>query len=583
MVFKGVLENNMNIVKKQKTIENRVGFLHSLKTKILLLIFVTAVAISTINMIISISMMNKQAEDQIEDSMQSLANAYGLLVEDLIDDNGGSVDYDKYNQLLKDVKIMNYDSSYIYVVNSLGKMLYHPTIEKVGSKAENEVVSEIITKLGNGIVPEPAIVSYVFQGVDKYDSYYITEKHHIIVVATADKEEVFAQNTNTQYKLLISTVAISVILLGIGWFISVIMIRPMRRLTDMMNCMADLNLAQDADLSALLKRKDEYGIVSRATKKMKNSIKDVVERIASTSENLNKNADQLSAYSKAVDKDSTDNSATSEELAASMEETSATAESINTSIYEIEKNTSEINKLTVSGKTMAEDIMKRAVNLKETTLNASNTATKMYEEVKNQTTIAIEQSKAVDKINSLTNSIKDIASQTSLLSLNASIEAARAGEAGRGFAVVASEIGSLAAQSTDTVSNITVIVEDIKNAVNNMAQCLDKTMVYLDATVSKDYSNFIQVSNQYTEDATKVSDTMIIIDNSIDQLQVNVGDIAEAINGISQTINETAAGVTDIAQKTSNTVEVTLKTSDKVVECVDLAEELEDIVKKFEI
>jgi methyl-accepting chemotaxis protein len=76
---------------------------------------------------------------------------------------------------------------------------------------------------------------------------------------------------------------------------------------------------------------------------------------------------------------------------------------------------------------------------------------------------------------------------------------------------------------------------------------------------------------------------MVVIDNAIDQLQVNVGDIAEAINGINQTISEAAAGVTDIAQKTSNTVEATMKTSEKVVECVVLSKELEDIVKKFEI
>ncbi len=57
---------------------------------------------------------------------------------------------------------------------------------------------------------------------------------------------------------------------------------------------------------------------------------------------------------------------------------------------------------------------------------------------------AMEQSKAVQKINVLTDNIKDISSQTNLLALNANIEAARAGEAGRGFAVVASEIGTLA-------------------------------------------------------------------------------------------------------------------------------------------
>ena len=71
--------------------------------------------------------------------------------------------------------------------------------------------------------------------------------------------------------------------------------------------------------------------------------------------------------------------------------------------------------------------------------------------MKDKADAAVEQSKAVQKINDLTNEIKEISSQTNLLALNANIEAARAGEAGRGFAVVASEIGSLASQTLSTV------------------------------------------------------------------------------------------------------------------------------------
>ena len=69
--------------------------------------------------------------------------------------------------------------------------------------------------------------------------------------------------------------------------------------------------------------------------------------------------------------------------------------------------------------------------------------------------------KAINEVSNATRLIGDISSQTNLLSLNASIEAARAGEAGRGFAVVAQEIGSLAAQSQDSVSQIDAIANNI--------------------------------------------------------------------------------------------------------------------------
>ena len=78
----------------------------------------------------------------------------------------------------------------------------------------------------------------------------------------------------------------------------------------------------------------------------------------------------------------------------------------------------------------------------------------MYENVQQKTEAAMEQAKAVEKINQFTQAILEISSQTNLLALNASIEAARAGEAGKGFAVVAGEIGTLAAQTSTTVGSI---------------------------------------------------------------------------------------------------------------------------------
>ncbi|MCM1537848.1 MAG: methyl-accepting chemotaxis protein [bacterium] len=78
-----------------------------------------------------------------------------------------------------------------------------------------------------------------------------------------------------------------------------------------------------------------------------------------------------------------------------------------------------------------------------------------------------------DQMNSITDLITNVASQTSLLALNASIEAARAGDAGRGFAVVASEISGLAGQTTSATENITGLINNISDQLQIMIDTIN--------------------------------------------------------------------------------------------------------------
>ena len=165
-----------------------------------------------------------------------------------------------------------------------------------------------------------------------------------------------------------------------------------------------------------------------------------------------------------------------------------------------------INSLAEQGASTSQEIMQRAKNLRDKTVQASTRTIEMYDNVKVKAEKAIEGSKAVEQINALTSTIMEISSQTSLLALNASIEAARAGEAGRGFAVVASEIGSLADQTSKAIADISEIVKAVNEAVANMADCLEETTTFLEQTVLSDYKEFEQVGDQYQVDADTFED-----------------------------------------------------------------------------
>lgn len=175
----------------------------------------------------------------------------------------------------------------------------------------------------------------------------------------------------------------------------------------------------------------------------------------------------------------------------------------------------------------------------------------------------------------------EIASQTSLLSLNASIEAARAGEQGRGFAVVAGEIGKLAEQSSQTVSGITQIVTEVNAAVGQMESSLNAALEFLDQTVLADYENFMQISEQYTDDAKFVNRTMSDINVSIDELDQTITRITDALAQINGSISETSIGVSNVVDNNTNFVALAEDTYNMVNQTIDYANSLKDIVDNF--
>lgn len=245
-----------------------------------------------------------------------------------------------------------------------------------------------------------------------------------------------------------------------------------------------------------------------------------------------------------------DLSAVTEELAATMQEVGNSAGTINRNVDsvrgEVDTIADKSNSINDYSKEMKENADKMENNAKST---MQETGTKVQEilSVLNQ---AIEDSKSVDQVNSLTNEILSISSQTNLLALNASIEAARAGEAGKGFAVVADEIRQLADSSRETANRIQEINVVVTNAVHNLAGNANNLVEYLNESILPEFGNFVESGVQYRENATYIEDVMNEFTDKTDALKRAMDEIAASISTITDAIDEGAKGVNGAAEST---------------------------------
>ncbi|MBO4416072.1 MAG: hypothetical protein J5824_08870 [Lachnospiraceae bacterium] len=149
-------------------------------------------------------------------------------------------------------------------------------------------------------------------------------------------------------------------------------------------------------------------------------------------------------------------------------------------------------------------------------------------------------SATAETMNDIIEMINDVASQTQLLSLNASIEAARAGDAGRGFAVVAGEIGSLVEQTTTATAKISDKVSEIRSEIETVVKDISEIRNEVNAQAD----NSIEMGRQFDEMAVQVNEVRNGIkkqNDAVDIIYTSGTNISESISTLSGVSEETTA------------------------------------------
>lgn len=329
----------------------------------------------------------------------------------------------------------------------------------VGTKASDEVVEKVL-KQGK----EYSDTDLEING-KAYYAYYIPLKNADgsvvgMIFAGMEAEEAHTFIGQRVTGIIVITIIVFVISL-IGSTISTkFFANGIKRTREAVKELSSGNLLTEVD-SRAKGRRDELGDMARAVEELRLKLVEIIGDIKKSSSVLMDSGNNLSEMAAHT-------SATTDEMSKVIEDISKGAVSQAEEIEEASQHIGNMGEVIEEIVTSVDGLGDTSTKMK----NASDESTKIIRQLSDsndRTTEAIAKisrqihttNDSVQMIREAVELITSIASQTSLLSLNASIEAARAGEHGKGFAVVASEIQKLAEQSNESAEKIKQIIEEL--------------------------------------------------------------------------------------------------------------------------
>ena len=507
----------------------------SLATKIIMVVCAAVIVSNVFSIMFVLRGAQSQIRSSVKTTMMDMAESSDMLVENAMNTlNQDQLTYDAYAFLLKDVKIKNVDSSYVYLVNEDGTMLYHPTEEKVGQPVENVVVTGLVKQLQNGEHPGNAVVDYDFHGTAKYAAYCIMSNNDIVVVS-ADKSDVLSglhQVSATAFGVLVGIVLVMCV---IAYIVGKRMAKPLVKLGNVVEQMAEGNL--NASFDGVKDSNDEIGLIKVRMQHMATMLSDIVEKIREAS-------DHMTASSWELNETSEQTLSANGEISRAVQDVAEGSTNMATSIMDINDNLGTMSSETQVIDSSVHEIKKQAAIVQESSQmmsdkmrNMRESSVRMDEGIATISERIRKVNEVVDKVREIVSVIEEISGQTNLLSLNASIEAARAGDAGRGFAVVAEEIRVLSDNTSEQLENIKQIISEL---ISECSECVKASEnIVEDNAAQKEEISYvltefgtldeqIGLTADKAEEIKKLVETMVELNGNITQSSGGLTDVSSA-------------------------------------------------------